>query len=92
LNRGRERNELTQFRYNAILHIGSETVNNAKDYSVLDWSEDNLTVSAVRQLLIENQPDILAITNVPNARVMAAVKTAEWLSGVENFKTAGSNA
>jgi amino acid adenylation domain-containing protein len=89
LNRGRDRNELTQFRYNAILHIGSETVNNTKDYSVLDWSEDNLTVSAVHQLLIENQPDILAITNVPNARVMAAVKTAEWLSGVENFKTAG---
>jgi 2-polyprenyl-3-methyl-5-hydroxy-6-metoxy-1,4-benzoquinol methylase/acyl carrier protein len=97
LNRGRdgranvfdERNELTQFRYNAILHIGSETVKNTKDYSVLDWSEDNLTVSAVHQLLIEKQPDILAITNVPNARVMAAVKTAEWLSGVENFKTAG---
>jgi amino acid adenylation domain-containing protein len=97
LNRGRdrranvfdERNELTQFRYNAILHIGSETVNNTKDYSVLDWSENNLTLSAVRQLLIENQPDILAITNVPNARVITAVKTAEWLSGVEDFKTAG---
>ncbi|NEU76690.1 non-ribosomal peptide synthetase [Hassallia byssoidea VB512170] len=89
LNRGRECNELTQFRYNAILHIGSETVNNTKDYSVLDWSENNLTLSAVRQLLIENQPDILAITNVPNARVITAVKTAEWLSGVEDFKTAG---
>ncbi|GAX45183.1 McnC protein [Tolypothrix sp. NIES-4075] len=89
LNRGRERNELTQFRYNAILHIGSETVNNTKDYPVLDWSENNLTVSAVHQLLIENQSDILAITNVPNARVITAVKTAEWLSGVEDFKTAG---
>lgn len=87
LNRGRDRNELTQFRYNAILHIGSETVNNTKDYSVLDWDKNNLTVSAVRQLLIENQPDILAITNIPNARVITAVKTAEWLSGVEDFKT-----
>jgi hypothetical protein len=26
---------------------------------------------------------------VPNARVMAAVKTAEWLSGAEDFKTVG---
>jgi acyl carrier protein len=46
-------------------------------------------VSAVRQLLIENQPEILCINNVPNARVMAAVKTAEWLSDVEGFKTVG---
>lgn len=84
-----DRNELTQFRYNVMIHIGDETVNNPENYSVLNWSEDNLTVSAVHQLLIENQPEILCITNVVNARVFAAVKTAEWLLGVEDFKTAG---
>jgi amino acid adenylation domain-containing protein len=87
LLRGRDRNELTQFRYNVILHIGDESINSTESYSVLNWSEDNLTVSGVRQLLIENQPEILCINNVPNARVMAAVKTAEWLSDVEGFKT-----
>jgi non-ribosomal peptide synthetase component F/SAM-dependent methyltransferase/acyl carrier protein len=55
----------------------------------LNWHENNLTVSAVRQRLVENQPEILSITNVPNARVIAAVKTAEWLSGTAEFKTAG---
>ncbi|WP_341529456.1 amino acid adenylation domain-containing protein [Nostoc sp. UHCC 0302] len=89
LLRGRERNELTQFRYNVILHIGGETINTTELSSVLNWSEDNLTVSAVRQLLIESQPEILCINNVPNVRVMAAVKTAEWLSDVESFKTVG---
>ncbi|MEI2581573.1 phosphopantetheine-binding protein [Scytonema sp. PRP1] len=39
--------------------------------------------------MIENQLEILGITNVPNARVIAAVKTAEWLSGAEDFKTVG---
>ncbi|MEC4811930.1 MAG: phosphopantetheine-binding protein [Scytonema sp. PMC 1069.18] len=87
--RGRDRNELTQFRYNVILHIGGENLDKDENSSVLNWSEDNLTVSAVRQLLIENQPEILYINNVPNARVMAAVKTAEWLSDVEGFKTVG---
>ncbi|MEH2022780.1 amino acid adenylation domain-containing protein [Nostoc sp.] len=89
LLRGRERNELTQFRYNVILHIGDETINNTENYSVLNWSGDNLTVSAVHQRLIENQPEILCINNVPNPRVMAAVKTVEWLSDVEGFKTVG---
>ncbi|MFE1748583.1 condensation domain-containing protein [Coleofasciculus sp. H7-2] len=115
LIRGCSHNELTQFRYNAILHIGAE-INSGRtplnptetggskknpapsplrgglgrgSIELLDWHENNLTVSAVRQLLVNNQPEILSITNVPNARVMAAVKTAEWLSGAAEFKTAG---
>jgi acyl carrier protein len=37
-----------------------------------------LSYALVRQYLVE-QPDVLKITGIPNARVMAAVKTAEWL-------------
>lgn len=113
LIRGRSHNELTQFRYNAILHIdpkirsertplnppepgGSKNTPAPSPLrgglgrgSSLDWHENNLTVSAVRQRLVENQPELLSITNVPNARVTAAVKTAELLSGAAEFKTAG---
>ncbi|MCC5658523.1 amino acid adenylation domain-containing protein [Nostoc sp. XA010] len=89
LLRGRDHNELTQFRYNVILHIDDGTINNIKNNLEMNWSEENLTVSAVRQLLIETKPEILCINNVPNARVMAAVKTAKWLSDVEGFKTVG---
>ena len=103
LMRGCHHNELTQFRYNAILHIGAETAPSNLPYQGglqnpsfqegqggarwLDWCKDNLTVSTVRQLLVENQLEMLGITNVPNARVMAAVKTAQWLSGAEEYKT-----
>ncbi|MCG6137857.1 MAG: amino acid adenylation domain-containing protein [Nostoc sp. LLA-1] len=89
LMRGKHHNELTEFRYNVILNISPETVNNTRNYSVMNWSRENLTVSAVRQLLIDNQPEILNIINVPNARVMSAVKTAAWLLEVEGFKTVG---
>ncbi len=104
LMRGRSCNELMQFRYNAILYIDGEKGQGSKgdeergsrgeytseyDYSSLDWHKNNFTVSAVRQLLIENKAEILRITNVPNARVMAAVKILEWLSGVEDFRTVG---
>jgi acyl carrier protein len=118
LMRGRSQNEMTQFRYNVILSIGTET-DSRKTSSLklqpnppetpesqktpapsplrgglgrdsiewLDWYENNLTVSAVHQLLVENQPEILAITHIPNARVMTAVKAAQWLSGAGDFKT-----
>jgi len=101
LMRGRHQNELTQFRYNAILQIGSETDSSnlltkapayqgeQEEAKWLDWDRDKLTVPTVRQLLIETQPEMLGISEVPNARVMAAVKTAKWLSGAEEFKTVG---
>ncbi|MDP8964820.1 MAG: amino acid adenylation domain-containing protein, partial [Cyanobacteriota bacterium] len=92
---GSHHNELTQFRYNAILYIGAESDlpnppyqgGSDKQSKWLDWCEDKLTAATLRQLLVENQPEILGITHVPNGRVIAAVKTAEWLSGTEEFKT-----
>ncbi|MEG4088332.1 amino acid adenylation domain-containing protein [Microcoleus sp. Pol12B4] len=98
LIRGSARNELTDFRYNAILHIASETArpksSNKGEWGAekrLDWSDENqnLTVTKVQQILLQNQLDVLRIANVPNARVTAAVKAAELLSVVDKFPTAG---
>ncbi|MEG4234824.1 amino acid adenylation domain-containing protein [Microcoleus sp. Pol11C3] len=119
LIRGSYHNELTDFRYNAILHIAPEkdppnppyegglrSVSNFYDKTELqnppfqggqggskrlDWSaqNQNLTVTKVQQILLQNQLDVLRIANVPNSRVMAAVKAAELLSVVDKFSTAG---
>src|SRR4028119_354526 len=85
LIRGSYHNELTDFRYNAILHIASETARpksspkgEGSAEKRLDWSAENqnMTVANVQQMLLENQLDVLRISNVPNARVTAAVKAA----------------
>ncbi|CAA9395669.1 Polyketide synthase modules and related proteins [uncultured Microcoleus sp.] len=98
LIRGSYHNELTDFRYNAILHIASETdppqspaQGELGGSKRLDWSAENqnLTVTKVQQILLQNQLDVLRIANVPNARVTAAVKAAELLSVVDKFPTAG---
>ncbi|MEG3990474.1 amino acid adenylation domain-containing protein [Microcoleus sp. S28C3] len=98
LIRGSYHNELTDFRYNAILHIASETAPPKSSpegergaEKRLDWSaeNENLTVTKVQQILLQNQLDVLRIANVPNARVTAAVKAAELLSVVDKFPTAG---
>ncbi len=83
LTRGRYENELTQFRYNVILHIEADPPSSPQNviapaYTQLNWTEDNLSYALVRQRLVA-QPNILRITRIPNARVVAAVKTAEWL-------------
>ncbi|MEG3883482.1 phosphopantetheine-binding protein, partial [Microcoleus sp. herbarium19] len=56
----------------------------------LNWDsqKEDLTAAKVRQILVESQPDIFGICNVPNARVAAAVQAAEWLSDSSRFKTA----
>jgi len=98
LIRGSDRNELTDFRYNAILHIASETARPKSSHKGewgaekrLDWLDENqnLSVTKVQQILLQNQLDVLRMANVPNARVTAAVKAAELLSVVEKFPTAG---
>ncbi|WP_009631985.1 non-ribosomal peptide synthetase [Synechocystis sp. PCC 7509] len=73
-----DRNELTQFRYNAILHIESQKTPTPD--CQLDWEQDNLSISKVSQYLLENQPAILQVTKIPNSRVITAVKTAQWLT------------
>ncbi|RUT13760.1 hypothetical protein DSM107010_10350 [Chroococcidiopsis cubana SAG 39.79] len=107
LTRGRYCNELTQFRYNVILHIeadppslppyqGRLEKSSCPPYqgglggsSQLNWTQDNVNLAQVRQQLAE-KPAALSITKIPNARVVGAVKTAQWLvEGTQAPKTAG---
>ncbi|MDJ1184731.1 non-ribosomal peptide synthetase/type I polyketide synthase [Roseofilum casamattae] len=78
LKRGRDRNELTKFRYDAILHLG-KAVSSTKKTSWLDWQQAELTLSSVRQFLQENQPEILGIEAIPNPRLVSEVKLLQLL-------------
>ncbi|PSM49201.1 non-ribosomal peptide synthetase [Chroococcidiopsis sp. CCALA 051] len=107
LTRGRYCNELTQFRYNVILHIEADPPSLPPSQgelggsssppfqgglggsSQLNWTQDNVNLAQVRQQLAE-KPAALSITKIPNARVVGAVKTAQWLvEGTQAPKTAG---
>ncbi|WP_295615448.1 non-ribosomal peptide synthetase [Chamaesiphon sp. GL140_3_metabinner_50] len=94
LMRGKYHNELTAFRYNVTLHISDETISrepisDRENYPAINWSKANLSISAIRQLLIDDRPERLNILNVPNARVMSAVKTVAWLVDGAGYKTVG---
>ncbi|MCW5312699.1 amino acid adenylation domain-containing protein [Nostoc sp. KVJ3] len=77
--RGHHHNELTKFRYDVILHIQAE-VDSAKEFPWLDWQEQELTLTSIRQLLQLTKPDMLGLRRVPNARLLAEIKTLELLA------------
>jgi acyl carrier protein len=88
LKRGRHRNELTRFRYDVILHVDSKLAP-ITDLPWLDWQQEKLSLSEARRQLIEDKPTVLGFRRVPNARLMAEVKTMEWLKGQEGPETVG---
>ncbi|HEY2739382.1 MAG TPA: amino acid adenylation domain-containing protein, partial [Thermoanaerobaculia bacterium] len=69
--RGRARNELTAFRYQAVLRIGKPAQPGAepREISWLDWQAEGLALPSLRRLLEERGPEVLGLRNVPNARV-----------------------
>jgi len=87
LMRGSYHNELTQFRYNVVLHIEKEFAQPYLPDDSLNWVTNNLTVEKLRQLLKENQPEVLKINYIPNKRTLPTVKILEWLSTREDIQT-----
>jgi amino acid adenylation domain-containing protein/non-ribosomal peptide synthase protein (TIGR01720 family) len=61
-------NELTRFRYDVVLTVGGDHEPPA-ECEWLDWQEQGLTLASVRDKLSQG-PDVLAVRNVPNARVL----------------------
>jgi len=64
LPRGHHHNELTQFRYNVIIHIGAETVIYPGNQAWLDWTKDVDSIKGASDLS-RYQPEMLAITGCP---------------------------
>jgi amino acid adenylation domain-containing protein len=75
--RGRDRNELTKFRYDAILKAGYQ---GPKDSTVewIDWQPGQSTIAEVCRQLEQNVP-VVAYRGVPNARVVSEATLASLL-------------
>ncbi len=77
LKRGRYKNELTRFRYDAVLHLDTDAA--AEPERWLDWREEGLTAAALRARLSEEQPASLGVRGIPNARLTAETRSVELL-------------
>ncbi|HEC83828.1 MAG TPA: acyltransferase domain-containing protein, partial [Thioploca sp.] len=88
LRQGRAHNEMTKFRYDAVLHLGKESLSQIEP-QWLDWQKGKLTLASVQEYLTDSQPTVLGIQNVPNARLVSEMTLLELLSSEGNTLTAG---
>jgi amino acid adenylation domain-containing protein/thioester reductase-like protein len=88
LKRGNAQNEILKFRSDVILHIETQSLQVAEPLH-LDWQAQGLSIAKISQLLQENQPKFVKISNVPNARVSSEVQVVQLLANFENSKTIG---
>ena len=85
--RGRFHNELTRFRYQVMIHIGETASHSSLSWT--DWQEEGFTLDRLRQLLDSQQPDVLGMTNVPNARLSFERKLLRSLANEQGERTVG---
>ena len=85
--RGRLRHELTEFRYDATLHIGGDAPV-APDVHWQDWNAAGFTLEALEAALAV-EPAVMGLLGVPNARVRKHVETASLLERADGILNAG---
>ncbi|MBN3926168.1 amino acid adenylation domain-containing protein [Nostoc sp. NMS4] len=88
LKRGRYHNELVRFRYDVVLRVGIENKSTI-EHPWLDWQQKQLTLKALREILVETEPPILGIRGIPNARIFTDVKAQELLARKDIPPTVG---
>lgn len=85
LKRGRSHNELTRFRYQALLQLGGAEAPPPEPaaWPSQDWQREGWTLAALRERLREEQPERLVLRGIPNARLQAEAQTLHWLASAE---------
>ncbi|HEU0300401.1 MAG TPA: condensation domain-containing protein, partial [Longimicrobium sp.] len=75
--RGRFANELTAFRYDAVLHAGAPDGGAGEEEGRIDWEAERLTPGALQARLAAEEGPSLVVLGIPNARVAGALKALE---------------
>jgi hypothetical protein len=75
--RGRHDDEMTVFRYDAILRVGTTRPRPVREWH--DWQIENLTLEALPALL----RDGVGVRNIPNRRISRALRISAALRATE---------
>ncbi|MFE2175305.1 amino acid adenylation domain-containing protein [Kitasatospora sp. NPDC059462] len=75
-------NELNRFRYDVVLTTGGPAAGPAGEPAAewLDWTAEGLSVAALRERLTTERPALLAVRDVPNARLRDLADTLGQLT------------
>ncbi|WP_424102173.1 non-ribosomal peptide synthase/polyketide synthase [Moorena producens] len=88
LKPGDYQNELTKFRYDVILHVGQEVCATVTP-EWLDYDQEGLNLSTIKQILLDKKPEVVGIQHIPNARLQEEVTLVQELDDFIKLKTVG---
>jgi amino acid adenylation domain-containing protein/thioester reductase-like protein len=88
LKRGTYQNEFVQFRYDVVLYGASDNQSTTTPIE-LDWPTQPLSVSEIRQQLQETAPELLAIRQISNARMLKELQAIALLASQSADFTVG---
>ncbi|GAX38392.1 non-ribosomal peptide synthetase [Nodularia sp. NIES-3585] len=86
LKGGSHHNELTKFKYDVIIGVKTD-VNQPTNVVWMDWRKQGLSINKIHNLLLEKNPEVLGITHIPNARLVAEAKLLELINTDEQHHT-----
>ena len=75
LKRGRRHNELTKYRYDAVLHVGPERYMSRIE-ARFDWQRDLMNPEKLRAVLAQGEHESLLVQDIPNSRVIGEIEAA----------------
>jgi amino acid adenylation domain-containing protein len=78
-------NELTRFRYDAVLYKGIE-INNTPGCRK-HWQKDGLNLERVKELLLKEKPGILEVYDVPNGRIERELAAVDIMANGSDIDT-----
>jgi hypothetical protein len=85
---GRADNEMTRFRYEAILHIGPRSAP-AFEGEFQDWADRKSTLDEIRSVLSQHAGRPIGFKNIRNARIERDLAAMAILDATEGAYTAG---
>ncbi|MEW6732068.1 MAG: amino acid adenylation domain-containing protein [Acidobacteriota bacterium] len=91
LKHGKYQNELTCFRYDVIVHVGTSPCPADRQTSCtwLDWQAQGLTISDIKSVLLKESPLRLGIRRVINGRVEKDLLAMSLLNANRGCQTVG---
>ncbi len=82
LKRGFVQTEMNRFRYDVVLHLDQTDILLAEP-QWLDWQNEQLNLETIERILTTQQPDLLGIKNIPNARLTSEMMLLEKINQLD---------
>ncbi|MEA5601254.1 non-ribosomal peptide synthetase [Nostoc sp. UHCC 0252] len=82
LQRGYAQTEMSRFRYDVVLHLDQVDIPVASP-QWLDWQGEELNLETIEKILTIQQPDLLGIKNIPNARLISEMTLLEEIAQLD---------